>query len=190
MDGPYTKAILVATAVAGVTWPWATPALNWALAPIARPLAQELARRAGTAAAQALPESDWADAAEYLPSAVGTATGALADLSNDHPQTSTIILLSLAAAIGYMLGSGLIGPYAWRAQANYMRELLQSERTARTAIRGGPGAIRLLAADMGITEEEARAWCDAWMDATKPLNPAPRTAPPATARRSTQGWRE
>ena len=190
MDGPYTKAILVATAAAGVTWPWATPALNWALAPIARPLAQELARRAGTAAAQALPETDWADAVEYLPSAVGTATNALADISNVHPHTSTIVLLSLAAAIGYMLGSGVIGPHAWRAQAHYMRELLHAERTARTAIRGGPGALRLLAVDMGTTEEEARAWCDAWMDATSPLNPTPRIAPPATARRSTQGWGE
>ena len=166
--------------------------LNWALAPIARPLAQELARVAGSAAAQALPESDWAElAAEYLPSTVGTAASALADLPHGPPQVSTIVFLSLAAVFGYMLGSGLIGPYAWRAQAHYMQELLQSERTARSAIRGGPSALRLLAADMGVTEEEARAWCDAWVDATRPLNPTPRTAPPAsTTRQSAKGWRE
>ena len=68
MDGPYSKAILVATGAAAATaWPWATPALNWALSPVAQPIAQEVIR---TAASQAFAHSQWVERlAEQAPQA-------------------------------------------------------------------------------------------------------------------------
>ena len=82
------------------------------------------------------------------------------------------LLTVIAIALGYLVGSGRVGPLAWRRRASRMRSLIQAEATARIALRDGDGAMRVLAADMGLTTQEARAWCESWLHATRPLNAA------------------
>ena len=182
MNGAHTSAALVATGLAaGVTWPWAAPAIRWALSPLTTPYVQGALRVAGSAGAHTLADSQWAEyAAEHLPVASARARDMVEHVLAEYPFGPSPLLgvtaASLALLAGYLIGTGRIGPPGMRRKAARGRRLALYEELARKAVTGGDGALRLVATDLRATTQETQAWSEAWLHAARLPGSGPHAA--------------